>query len=215
MPISDPNSPSDGLSVAALRGRRRRLKTQAVALAAARSLLVDGGGWGSVTHAAVAEASGLGRTTIYRLWPDPGDLLYDVIDLDLPSESLPHTGEARDDLLRELMQVRDRLENPESSRLIMAVTERAVHDPLFAALRDRWHRSGTQGTRAVLSRARRDGVIDFPFDLQDGIDELAGPLIVRSLFAGRRISDAYVRRVVERFLRRYRREGRVEISSNK
>lgn len=191
------------MTVAERRGYHRRAKSKAVALEAARALLVDAGGWRSVTHAAVAEASGLGRTTIYRHWPDPGDLLYDVIDMDLPSAALPHVGDVRSDLVAEMMQVRDRLQDPESSRLIMAITERAVHDPLFAALRDRWHRAGTSGTRQVLSKARKDGVIDYPFDLQEGVEELAGPLIVRSLFAGRSIPATYVPRIVDRFLRVY------------
>ncbi|MDT0183999.1 TetR/AcrR family transcriptional regulator [Microbacterium sp. ARD31] len=216
MPESmSPLPPGDGTSAAKESGRAaraavvqrraqaRRTKSQDIALEAARALLVYSGSR-SVTHAAVAEASGLGRTTIYRHWPEPADLLYDTIDNELPSTVLPHTGDVRVDLLMEMMQVRDRLQSVESSRLVMAIIERAVHDPVFASLRERWHRAGTEGTRIVLARARHEGIIHFPSDLQEGVEELAGPLIVRSVFAGRDVSADYVEHIVDRFLRRYR-----------
>ncbi|HYA68777.1 MAG TPA: helix-turn-helix domain-containing protein, partial [Acidimicrobiales bacterium] len=53
-------------------------RTRQAVLAAASAILEEQG-WEAVTHVAVSERSGVGRTTLYRHWPDATALLIEVI----------------------------------------------------------------------------------------------------------------------------------------
>ena len=183
--------------------RRRRnsrgAQSRAKALAAAHKLLLENG-WGAVTHLTVAEASGLGRTTLYRHWPEPSDLLIDLISAELPSDPLPSHGDLRSDLLAEMLQLRKRLLDPDTSRLIATVIERAVRDPVFQRLRQRWYAEGTQGTRDALQRGVSSGELVTDTDIQATLYRLSGPLVVRVLLAGQIMSEEQVEQHLDHFL---------------
>src|ERR671934_2975923 len=56
----------------------RVLRSRQAALSAVQEILAEHG-WTGVTHVAVAARSGVGRTTLYRHWPDVRALLFDAI----------------------------------------------------------------------------------------------------------------------------------------
>lgn len=198
-PVASRSKSDKGPTLPRRRRNGRGAQSRSVALAAAHKLLIENG-WGAVTHLAVAEASGLGRTTLYRHWPEPGDLLIDVISAELPSDPLPSQGDLRSDLLAEMFQLRERLLDPDTSRLIATIIERAGRDPVFQLLRQRWHQEGTQGTRDALQRGISSGELARGTDVQDALDELSGPLVARILIAGQALTAKQVERHVDRFL---------------
>ncbi|MFD9486049.1 TetR/AcrR family transcriptional regulator [Streptomyces sp. NPDC059991] len=177
----------------------RAERSRAAALAAARDLLIEQG-WSAVTHVAVAARSGVGRTTLYRHWPDASGLVRDVIAERISTAHTPPTGVLRDDLIRELDGLRRLLHDPVSDRGLRAVIERAGVDPVFAQLKEALYREGSRVFRTVLDAAKARGELAADLDPDLAVDQLAGPLMYRHLLAGRSVTAEYVERVVDGFL---------------
>jgi AcrR family transcriptional regulator len=187
-------------------GRRMRdprpNRNRTLALDAAKALLVESG-WDAVTHLAVAERSGLGRTTLYRFWPERADLLRDLIESELPSNELVATGDLRADLVSEMLRLAGRVNDPRTAAMALTVAERAATDPQFAKLRDRWHLEATGGVRALIREGAAAGLLRQSIVPQDGVDQLAGPMVLRGLFAGESVTPDYVEQTVDRFLHEF------------
>jgi AcrR family transcriptional regulator len=177
----------------------RAARSRAAALTAAQELLVEQG-WAAVTHVAVAARSGVGRTTLYRHWPDAPGLIRDAIAERISGAHTTPTGSLRDDLVQELEGLRGLLHDPVGEIGLRAVIERAGVDPVFAALKEALYRAGSQVYRAVIEEAKARGELPADLDTDLAIDQLAGPLVYRRLLAGRPFTTAYVRRVVDDFL---------------
>lgn len=177
----------------------RAARSRAAALAAAQQLLVEQG-WSAVTHVAVAARSGVGRTTLYRHWPDAAELIRDVIATRIAGAHTTPTGELREDLVRELEGLRTLLHDPVSETGLRAVIERAGADPVFAELKESLYRDGSKVFREMVEDAKFRGELPAELETDRAIDELAGPLMYRRLLAGRTFDGHYVRQVVDDFL---------------
>lgn len=178
----------------------RVLRSREAALSAVAELLAEEG-WTGVTHVAVAARSGVGRTTLYRHWPDVAAMIRDAIVERMGQARRLRTGQLRADLLGELDGLRQLLGDPASERTMRAVLERAPFDPAFAALKETLFRSGIAGFQAILQAAVTSGELPPDTDIQLVIDQLAGPLMYRRLFAGLDIDRAYIETIVDRVLR--------------
>lgn len=174
----------------------RVLRSRHAALTAVQDILAEQG-WTGVTHVAVAARSGVGRTTLYRHWPDVASLIHEAIDERIGQARAPRSGELRADLISELNGLRKLLHDRASEHTMRAVLERAPFDPAFASLKKTLYQSGSAGFRKILQAAIKAG--DLPPDLDVGftIDQLAGPLVYRRLLAGSNIDEHYVEAVVE------------------
>lgn len=177
----------------------RAVRSRAAAIAAAQALLVEQG-WSAVTHVAVAARSGVGRTTLYRHWPDAAELIRDAIAERISTAHTTPTGDLRQDLTGELDGLRRMLHDPVSETGMRALIERAGVDPVFAGLKDELHREGSRVFRLLIDEAKLRGELPADLDTQLAIDELAGPLMYRRLLAGGTFGSAYVRQVVHDFL---------------
>ncbi|MEU5159722.1 TetR/AcrR family transcriptional regulator [Streptomyces sp. NPDC020875] len=177
----------------------RAARSRASALAAAQELLVEQG-WAAVTHVTVAARSGVGRTTLYRHWPDAAALLYEAIAQRIASVRPAPTGVLRDDLIGQLDGLRELLHDPVAERGMRAVVERAGVDPAFSGLKEALYQAGSGGFRAIVGRAKDDGTLRSDLDVELAIDQLAGPLIFRRLLAERTFGPEYVRAVADSFL---------------
>src|SRR6201985_2421282 len=85
------------------RGRPRSAASRGAIIAAANELLRTIG-LNRMSIEAVAEASGVGKTTIYRWWPSKGPLAFDAYLEDMRAKVVvPDTGEGGEDLRRHVM----------------------------------------------------------------------------------------------------------------
>jgi AcrR family transcriptional regulator len=178
----------------------RVVRSRQAALSAVLELLAEEG-WTGVTHVAVAARSGVGRTTLYRHWPDGASLIHDAIVQRIGRARTAWTGDLRADLISELNGLRRLLHDPASERTMRAVLERAPFDPAFAALKEALYRSGSAGFRAILEDATTRGELQPDTDIPLVIDQLAGPLMYRRLFAGLDIEEKYTEAIVDSVLR--------------
>jgi AcrR family transcriptional regulator len=180
----------------------RAARSRAAALRAAQELLAEQGR-SAVTHAAVAARSGVGRTTLYRHWPDPTALLHDAIAQRMSQVRSAPTGKLRADLVQELNGLRILLHDPVTERGMRAITERAGIDPAFTGLKEALYQLGTEGYRSIIGAAKVRGELPATLDPDLAVDQLAGPLMFRRLLADQTFDTDYVEAVVDSFLRTY------------
>ncbi|EFC85925.1 TetR-like C-terminal domain-containing protein [Parafrankia sp. EUN1f] len=181
----------------------RVLRSRAAALAAARAILLEDG-WEAVTHVAVAARGGIGRTTLYRHWPDTIALLRDVLREQMEIDHTVPTGVLRDDLTSELDVLRGQLHRPPLERTMRAVIERAPTHPAYGELKEFLYQEGSRVLGEIVRSAVARGELDARLDPSRAVDQLAGPLIYRRLLAGQTFTAAYVHDLVDDFLRAHR-----------
>ncbi|MET9213311.1 MULTISPECIES: TetR/AcrR family transcriptional regulator [unclassified Nocardia] len=179
----------------------RTVRSREAALVSARELLVEQGLAG-LTHSAVAARSGISRATLYRLWPEPTELVRATITWHITSAQAAPTGDLRADLLTQLAGTRAMLHEPASEQAMRVLIERAAVDPAFAAVKESLYRSGTRVVRAILTAAVEGGDLPADLDVDLAVDQLHGPLFFRRLVAHRTFDLDYVQAVVDDFLRR-------------
>lgn len=178
----------------------RTVRSRDTALSAARALLIEQGLAG-LTHLAVAARSGISRATLYRLWPEPTDLVRDAVAWHITLSQSRPTGDLRADLCTELAGARSMLHEPVTEQGIRVLIERAGVDPKFAQVKAELHRSGTRTVRAILADAVERAELPADLDVDNAVDRLFGPLFFRRLVANRTFDLDYVRDVVDDFLR--------------
>jgi len=159
-------------------------------------------GWEAVTPVRVAERSGVGRTTIYRHWPDRSALLHDTLLRIGVRDEHRLTGDLREDLVTLVDATRQALASDQTRRLLAVAIERAVCAPVpdFAALLQEMIRRHTEIMRAVLTEAARTGALRADLDVEEAIVTLEAPLVYRAMAAGMRNTRALVERAVDDFL---------------
>lgn len=174
-------------------------RTRDLALRTALELFQEGG-WDAVTHLAVAERSGIGRTTLYRHWPDAASLLREVVAVRAGTDRCPVTGEVRADLLAALGQLRRNLLDPAGERAMLTVMERAAVDPSYAELRAAITRACSRPLTAIVKAAMDEGRLREDLDPEEALAELAGPLVFRRFFCRDDLPKVFIERVVDDFL---------------
>lgn len=181
--------------VSAPRGEAARQRI----LDATRQLVHDGG-LEAFNVEAVAAASGSARTTIYRHWPEPRDLLIDTLQSmaqDLPK---PDTGSLHGDLQAYAGILRSLFDDPRARRLILDVTRAAAADPDMERIRQQLIRDRHQPMQLILQRALARGEIDPDLDLGLALHLVEGPLISATVIQNQPISDEEIETVVSRIV---------------
>ncbi|MFH8368847.1 TetR-like C-terminal domain-containing protein [Streptomyces sp. NPDC018031] len=177
----------------------RAERSRAAALAAASDLLIESG-WAGVTHVSVAARSGVGRTTLYRHWPESAMLIQQLLADLFQVEPVERTGELRADLIGELRQFLGLLHNPQSERALRVIIDQAPLDPRYAEVLGACSRKGTDGLREIVDGAKARGELPADLDTDVAIDHLLGPLVFRRLISGTAFEDRYVPDLVDGFL---------------
>lgn len=159
----------------------RVARSRARLLAAATDLLVEGGP-AAVTVDAVAERSGVAKSTLYRHWPSRTNLLFDVMRSHMPVVEAP---DAALDFAQALRRVVDEvvrsLTGPRWVKILPALLTLQRHSPELAALvaEDRTCRAGVLGE--VFDRGIAEGRLAERPDLTRATQLLIGPLVLAAL----------------------------------
>lgn len=174
-------------------------RSRAAALSAARELLL-GEGLAAMTHARVAEASGLHRATVYRHWPSTVALLLDVTRHETAVTIPAPTGDLRHDLNAGLRAVRDDLVDRGFGRFLAALIDQAERDEDIHAAKVAIVAVGLGAIRAALSEAIERGELPSDLDIDAGISQLFGPILYRRLLSAEQIPDEYIEQLVDAYL---------------
>lgn len=168
-------------------------------VAAAAEVLLERG-VGGFTVDEVAKRSGVAKTTIYRHYPEPHDLIVSAVDSTVTSAELPDTGSLRGDLAEFLRRI---LPNFIDSRI------RAVHYELWAAqvrdpalvVREQWLPDAPRSAiPQLLQRWQSAGEISPNIDLLTAYEIIDGPLALRSIMAPTTVSAIDIDALVERMV---------------
>ena len=174
----------------------RVVRSRAAVVAATLQLLRDRG-IGGTTMEAVAERSGVAKTTIYRQWPDQPSLVMDAISSTLREPPLPDTGSLRDDLVALLTGLAGALHHSPAAALMPALIEAAERDPAFAALHRTEATHRHRVVRQVIVRGIDRGELPGDTDVDDLLDLLTGPLFYRRWVSTGAVDGAFAMRVVD------------------
>jgi AcrR family transcriptional regulator len=173
------------------------------AIFAAVLAILEEDGPGGITHLRVAERAGVGRATVYRHWPQPADLLQEVVaQIPVPFLDLPgDTFRAR--LRATLMRTRDDFSQPIMQTVIASMIDKSMHDE--AANEVRQMKIGTVRARLAegLADALEQGELVGEPDADELVARLIGPVFFRLLMQQERVSDDFVDRLIDETLAPY------------
>lgn len=183
----------------------RAERSRAKALQAAQTLLLSEG-IDAITHARVAEVSGVGRRTLYRHWPDQRSLVHATLSLIRAPDADP-TVDLRAGLVAHLTALSSALTSGPLGYVVATLYERSVHDPAFESLRSELVRSGCAPLESMLERAAAGGDLPSDLDVDSAVAALEGPVFHRAMLHRRPTDRVRVEELVGRFLESPPRSG--------
>ncbi len=177
----------------------RVARSRAAVLEATVDLLGEVGHSGT-TIEAIAERSGVAKTTIYRHWPSRAQLLIDAFHSGVEHVDQEPTGDLRADLLHLAGGLATKLRNPRFSRVVATLIDAAESDPEVAELSAGFSAQRRDVVRRVLQRGVDDGELDPGIDLALAPQLLAGALFYQRFMLRRAASDRELERIVDMVL---------------
>lgn len=169
----------------------RVAQTKQLILTAARRLLLDEG-QEAVTPTRLTQITGISRSTIYRHWNDPGEIVFEATAVSIDDLPFTPTGDIRHDLTAYLQDLRSVLQSNQATLLATQI-DRAEHNADNAA------------TLSEIASARRELIkqlLDDPTDDFSSIHALiVGPLIFQRFMARKPITDDLIDQVVDNYLK--------------
>jgi AcrR family transcriptional regulator len=177
-------------------------RTRALVIAAAAELLMEAGP-GGITHASVAAAANVSRTTVYNHWPTREDLLRAT--LDSMDQSMPDardlTGDLRDDLGSLCQHLVNDLQDDQRAPLIANMMERALHDDVVEAVRNQFLAEFQDVFRQVLEQAIANGKLRDDVDADRAMAGLLGSFLFARFMAADGFDQRFADAVIDDFVR--------------
>ncbi len=170
-------------------------------------LLLETEGLGSVTFGRVSKETGVSRTTLYRHWSSPSELIAEAWAWVAPPNRVPHTDDLAQDLVGLFVGVRDVVESSTMRRSLPALLMAAQRDSVISSLHAEFVRDRRAPIVERLEAAVADGQIRPDADPDLLVDLLSGPIFYRQLLRRARTSDADVRAIVSSVLASVRPVG--------
>jgi AcrR family transcriptional regulator len=175
-------------------------RTRIAVLSAVRELINEAG-WDAVTHVKVADRSGVGRTTIYRHWPERICLVREAYVLELNvTRDVELTGELSADLLAVLEAIRFELIEREGTRILTALIAQSEFDSGVRSLKKELVDDALQVLRKALSEAISRKQLGRGMTVDKAISELVGPLLMDLLVLDTNVPPKRVVELVTNFL---------------
>jgi AcrR family transcriptional regulator len=165
-------------------------RTRAAVIEAASDLLVADGP-GAITHANVAQAANVSRTTVYNHWPTREDLLRAAIDSlgRVTPDERELVGPIRADLGTLCEHLIDDLIDDQRAPMIANMMERALHDPTIVTVRNEFLERFELAFRVAIDGAIERGELRGDVDVRRSIASIVGSF----LFARFMSSDGFDR----------------------
>jgi AcrR family transcriptional regulator len=193
--------PSDALTTPRTDDPRVERTRAAVIEAAVELLTTDGPS--AVTHATVAAAANVSRTTVYNHWPTQADLLRDTIEslgkTLIELEQL--TGVLRDDLDLLCGQIVTDLADEQRAPMIVNMMERSLHDSTVAMVRDEFFSAFADVFRAVVSTGIETGDLRADIDADRAMSSLVGSFFFARFMMPGAFTTAFADAVIDDFVR--------------
>ncbi|MGD9705755.1 MAG: TetR/AcrR family transcriptional regulator [Acidimicrobiia bacterium] len=176
-------------------------------LAAATALLIEGGPRG-VTVDAVAERSGVAKSTLYRHWSSVNELLIDVMRANVPESMQVDLDAGFEAALRRwIEQAVTTLSAPDWARILPVLLELRSQSPEMAELLAADFDDKLATVASILELGAAEGRLPAGLDARLVTETLIGPLVLAALSGDEaRVAELteLAEYVVDRFLTSYR-----------
>ena len=173
-------------------GRPRSERLHQAILKTAIDLVLEVG-FRAVSIESIAAKTGVGKTTIYRRWPNKAAVVMDAFMMRVGSETLFPKTEKVAESIRLQMRTMAKAFRSRDGALVKALLAEAQFDAeLATAFRERWTLPRRKMALGVLQEAVRKGELRRDIDLEATIDVLYAPLYYRLQMGTGPLSDAYV-----------------------
>jgi AcrR family transcriptional regulator len=158
-------------------------------------------GFPELTIEAIAAEANVGKTTVYRWWPNKGALVVDAFASSAEHElHFPDTGSVFKDMSLQMGQFLSILRGPRG-RIVAAMLGAGQSDPdLLAAFRERFLRPRRAEAYKTLRRGIERGELPKDLDLDLVLDILYGAIYMRFLIRHDELSENYIGEVCRRVL---------------
>jgi AcrR family transcriptional regulator len=153
-----------------------------------RELILDQG-LAAFNVEAVASAAGSARSTVYRHWPEPRDLLVEAMAAMGRVFPTPDTGSLEGDLLACVEVIRPVLDDPRTRRLILDVTRAAADDTDLERIRMRLLEERHVPLQLMLQRAIARGEVSPDIDMRLAMHLIEGPLLSATVLQNQPMND--------------------------
>ena len=160
-------------------------RSRVVILRAAVEELAEAG-YGGVTIESIAARAGVGKSTIYRHWPDKLALIADAFET-FHEQMVPDLGDlpARDAVALLLRHVAEVVMDSTFSRCIPALIEGAERDPRVREFHHRYSADRRQAVIDLIARGIQSGEIRSATDPELATSTLLGAIFYRRLMTSR------------------------------
>ena len=172
----------------------RSARSRERVLAAAWALLREGGAQ-ACTIEAVAAASGVAKTTIYRQFDDREDVIFAVLDMLKPTPQIPDTGDVADDVEWTLHDLAAGLFRTETSQVMASMIDLAERSERAEEMATQFGAKRRELLAARLRRAVDRGELRGDVDVELLVAQLVGPLFYRRYISRQATSRAFVSRL--------------------
>ena len=176
-------------------------RTRAAVIEAASELLMADGP-SAITHANVATAANVSRTTVYNHWPTREDLLRATIDsIGKVTPALDDlTGSLRNDLAMLCAPLVADMTDEQRAPMIANMMERALHDPTVAAVRDEFLASFRLVFARVIDNAVAAGELRSDIDVDRSLAALMGSFLFVRFMSTVVFDDAVAQAILDDFV---------------
>lgn len=175
-------------------------RTRDTVLASALSVLADRG-FADFSMEAVAAASGVSKSTIYRHWPTKLSLLRDALEgLNRQPDVEFEGGPARARIERLLEHLAAALSDSVLSPCIPALIEAAEHHPEVAEFLHQYSDRRRSALTAVIRKGIEEGEFPTHLDPEMAALALSGPIFYRRLMTASPLPAADIPRLVRQVL---------------
>ncbi|MBI4935202.1 MAG: TetR/AcrR family transcriptional regulator [Actinobacteria bacterium] len=179
-------------------------RSRAKLLAAATDLLVEGGPK-AVTVDAVAERSGVAKSTLYRHWRSVDELLLAVVRANVPESVPADLASGFESALRSwVAHAVATLSAPDWPRVLSALLELRTTSPDMAALLESDIDEKLSAVDAILALGAAEGAIPAGLDARLVMQTLVGPIVLATLSGDQEHASSLADFVTARFLDSYR-----------
>ncbi len=178
-------------------GRPRCPVTHQNILKAAREL-VEEIGFDGTTIEGIAARAGVGKTTIYRRWPNKASIVLDAFFEDLSSTiSFPDTGNVREDISRQMRKLVKELNGPLGCKISVLLANGQFDEEMADAFRTRWVEPRRKEAEQVIKRGIERGEISREVNPAVLVDALYGPVYFRLLAEHAPLNQSFADSLVE------------------
>lgn len=166
----------------------RVARTHEAVYEAGRELLIESGP-AAVTHAAIATAARVSRTTLYKYWPTRFELLAEICHAAKPHAEVDPTGDVRTDLVQMTARVAENFADRETLKMFVSMLAQSQWDDDARSAQAAMIGVGISDLATILEAGVQTGQLPAGIDPRRAATRLLGPLF----FSATVLDDDHIR----------------------